>query len=144
MFGCNRASKSSDLVCANASYTSLRESPLVKLPTHNTASAAFKYVSEDSRQGRKKHSWVYGPGETYPSTTSSPYLTGSLDGAQCSSWLDENMRLVASLCNVSCTASESGSNISRNSLQNSRQAHSSGHKSNGRRLRGHTSATLYK
>ena len=41
--------------------------------------------------------------KTHPSTTSSPYFTGSLDGAQCSSWLDENMRLLASLCNISYT-----------------------------------------
>lgn len=27
----------------------------------------------------------------HPSTTSSPYLTGSLFGAQCSSWLGENI-----------------------------------------------------
>ena len=31
---------------------------------------------------------------TYPRTTSSPYLTGSLDGAQGSSWPVENMRLL--------------------------------------------------
>lgn len=46
---------------------------------------------------------VHTRGQTYPSTTNSPYFTGSLDGAQYSSWLDENMRLLASLCNVSFT-----------------------------------------
>lgn len=31
----------------------------------------------------------------HPSTTSSPYLTGSLFGAQCSSWLGENIGAAA-------------------------------------------------
>jgi len=65
---------------------SIRQVKLCNLETaNNTAKVGWTRQYWTHCEGEKMRVW------THPKTTSSPYFTGSLVGAQCSSWPVENM-----------------------------------------------------